>query len=219
MRLILAASAFAIVTACANTGDVNVPPAEVEFPPPLADQPIVPSAFDLAMGSVDELVEAGNEQAAIMRLQQLVGMQDATDAEKATALMKMADLQGFGGNDVYGAIDSLTELIETYPESDLVPQANELRDTLRGKATSLNTMANDPNRPLTERFEARFELGEHTEAADMMLERNLTPDNAYLLDMYQIGYLCEDETLTGPSYALTDTDGTARTLHFCEFGK
>lgn len=219
MRLILAASAFALVSACASTGNVDVPPAEVETPPPAAEMPVIPSAYALAMTSVDELVEAGNEQAAIMRLQQLIGMQDATDEEKASALLKMANLQGYGGNDVYGAIDALTELIDTYPESSLMADAQQELDILRGKATSLNFIASNPDNPPTERFNAMFELGEHTEAADMMLARNLTPDNAILLDMYQIGYLCEDETLTGPSYALTDADGTARTLHFCEFGK
>lgn len=219
MRVFLAVSALAIVSACASTGDIDVPPAEVDLPPPAAEMPVMPSAYDLAMTSVDDLVEAGNEQAAIMRLQQLVGMQDASDEEKASALMKMAKLQGYGGNDVYGAIDALSELIETYPESTLVSEAEEMRDTLRGKATSLNFAANNAELSPTERFNAMFELGEHTEAADMMLARNLMPDNAILLDMYQIGYLCEDETLTGPSYALTDTDGAARTLHFCEFGK
>ncbi|MEO1642447.1 MAG: tetratricopeptide repeat protein, partial [Pseudomonadota bacterium] len=212
-------SAFALITACASTGDVDVPPAEVDLPPLAADLPVIPSAYELAMQSVDELVEAGNEQAAIMRLQQLVGMQDANDEEKAEALFKMAELRGFGGNDVYGAIDALTELIDTYPASALVSDAEEMRDTLRGKATSLNFAANNANLSPTERFNAMFELGDHTDAADMMLARDLKPDNAILLDMYQIGYLCEDETLTGPSYALTDADGTARTLHFCEFGK
>ncbi|MEL8054924.1 MAG: tetratricopeptide repeat protein [Pseudomonadota bacterium] len=219
MRLLFAASAFALITACASTGDIDVPPAVVELPPAAEEMPVMPSAFDLAMKSVDELIEAGNEQAAILRLQQLVGMQDASDEEKAEALFKMAELRGFGGNDVYGAIDALTELVETYPESDLVSDAEDMRDTLRGKATSLNFAANNVDLSPTERFNAMFELGEHTDASDMMLARNLTPDNGILLDMYQIGYLCEDETLTGPSYALSDVDGTERTLHFCEFGK
>lgn len=219
MRLVIAISALAFAAACASTGDVDVPPAVADTPPPLEQRPVVPSNYDLAMTSVDDLVAAGNEQAAIMRLQQLIGMQDASDSQTAAALLRMADLQGFGGNDVFGAIDSLTELIETYPESELVGQAETLRGTLRGKATSLNFIAQSPDRTPAERFAAMFELGDHTEAADLMLAMNLRPEDDILLDMYQIGYLCEDETLTGPSYGITDTDGTARTLHFCEFGK
>ncbi|MEM1086934.1 MAG: tetratricopeptide repeat protein [Pseudomonadota bacterium] len=219
MRHLFAVSAVILITACASTGDVDVPPVEVDLPPPAAEMPVMPSAYDLAMKSVDDLVEAGNEQAAILRLQQLIGMQDASDDEKADALFKMADLRGFGGNDVYGAIDALNELIETYPASEFISDAKEMRDTLRGKATTLNFVANNADVNPTDRFNAMFELGEHTGATDMMLARDLKPDNSILLDMYQIGYLCEDETLTGPSYALTDADGTARELHFCEFGK
>ena len=52
-----------------------------------------------------------------------------------------------------------------------------------------------------------------------MLANALTPENDYILDMYQIGYLCEDAELTGPSYALVEPDGTDRVVRFCDFGK
>ena len=70
-----------------------------------------------------------------------------------------------------------------------------------------------------ERFNHHFRLGEHVEAVDLMQANNLTPDNAHLLAMYQIGYLCEGDELAGPAYATTEPDGTSRSLQFCDSGK
>lgn len=213
MRTLLAVSMLALATACTST-PADTAPVAVDTPP-VAEQ----SAYQLAMTTVDDLVAGGNEQAAILRLQQLLGNPELTDDESAKALFRMAELKNGDGNDVWGAISALDELIETYPDSDLVPLAIEIRDYARGEATSLNFNLEQGTLSPMEEFEARFRLGEHQDAADIMLSRNLSPDNAYILDMYQIGYLCDDPELTGPSYELTEPDGVMRTVRFCEFGK
>ena len=214
MRSLIAASMLALASACAST-NVDVPPVEVDTPPVTTQ----PSTFELAMKTVDELVEAGNEQAAILRLEQLIGKQDATEGEKAEALYRMAELKMGEGNQVWGAIDALDEFLETYPAHAKAGAAEELRDYARGEATSLNFALDQGGLSPTEAFEARFRLGEHQEAADIMLANALTPSNDYLLDMFQIGYLCEDAELTGPSYRLVEPDGTDRVVRFCDFGK
>lgn len=214
MRIFAAVSGLVFVVACASA-NVDAPPVVVDAPP-VAEQP---STFELAMGTVDELVDAGNEQAAILRLEQLIGKQDATDDEKAAALYRMAELKLGEGNQVWGAIAALDELIDTYPEYEMIPAASELRDYARGEATSLNGRLEMGGLSPSEEFHTRFRLGEHQEAADIMLAHALTPENAYILDMYQIGYLCEDAELTGPSYKLIEPDGTDRVVRFCDFGK
>ncbi|MEL6826407.1 MAG: hypothetical protein AAFN91_09190 [Pseudomonadota bacterium] len=215
MRLLLAAPLLAFATACAST-PVETEPVIADAPPAVLEEP---SAFDLAMGTVDDLVAAGNEQAAILRLEQLIGMQTASDDEKAEALYRMAELKMGEGNQVWGAIDALDEFIETYPNHAKAEAASQLRDYARGEATSLNgSLEMNAHSPMEE-FKKRFRLGEHQTAADIMFENALTPENEYILDMYQIGYLCDSAELTGPSYDLTEPDGTARTVRFCDFGK
>lgn len=219
MRLMIAASALAIMAGCASTSTTDAPPpAVVDMAPPIA-QPIMPNAYDLAMTTVDQLVDAGNEQEAIQRVRQLLGNPKLTDGEKAKALNTLGTLRYGDGNDVFGAIEAWDELIETYPDSPEAIAATAKRDTARGEATSLNFAVETGDLAPTEKFEYMFRLGNHQDAADYMLERNLKPDNPYLVDMFQIGYLCDDETLTGPAYDLVEPDGTARTVHFCEFGK
>ncbi len=214
MRMLLATSALVFAAACAST-NVETPPVVVDTPP-VATQP---SNFDLAMNTVDELVAAGNEQAAILRLEQLIGKQDASEDEKAAALYRMAELKMGDGNQVWGAIEALDEFIETYPDHAKANAASELRDYARGEATSLNFKAEQGGLSPSEEFKVRFRLGEHQKAADIMLANALTPENDYLLDMYQMGYLCEDAELTGPSYPLVEPDGTDRVVRFCDFGK
>lgn len=216
MRILFAVPALALMTACASA-PVDTPPVIVDVPP--VAEPVEPSAFELAMGTVDQLVEAGNEQAAILRLEQLIGMQAASDDEKATALYRMAELKMGTGNQVWGAIEALDEFIETYPDHAQVQAASNLRDYARGEATSLNGALEMGGLSPMEAFKARFRLGEHQEAADLMLANALSPDNEYLLDMYQIGYLCDAAELTGPMYDVTEPDGTEHTLRFCDFGK
>ncbi|MEM7329568.1 MAG: hypothetical protein AAF437_12565 [Pseudomonadota bacterium] len=214
MRLFFAAPLLALATACAST-PVDTEPVIVETPPTVVE----PSAFELAMGTVDDLVAAGNEQAAILRLEQLIGMQTASDDEKAEALYRMAELKMGDGNQVWGAIEALDEFIETYPDHAKADAASELRDYARGEATSLNGSLEMNEHSPMEAFKKRFRLGEHQTAADIMFENALTPENDYILDMYQIGYLCDSAELTGPSYDLTEPDGTERTVRFCDFGK
>lgn len=217
MRAVIAISVVLMTGACAsNTPDM--PPAVVDAPPPRIEA--VPSAYALAMGTVGELVEAENEQMAILRLQQLIGNQKTTEAERASALYRMAKLQYGAGNDVFGAIASLDELIEQYPNSPEAADAIALRDTARGEATSLNyQLETDQNLSPTDRFEMMFRLGNHQDASDLLLARNLKPDNAYLLDLYQMGHLCDAAEFTGPVYDVVEPDGTARRVRFCEFGK
>ena len=83
MRILAADSVLFFAADCAST-DIDTPPVVVDTPPTVTE----PSAFDLAMGTVDDLVAAGNEQAAILRLEQLIGKQDATADEKAAALYR-----------------------------------------------------------------------------------------------------------------------------------
>src|SRR6056297_1171643 len=90
MRILLAVSALAFSAACASS-TIETDPVVVDAPP-VADA-AMPSAYDLAMGTVDDLLAAGNEQTAILRLEQLVGMQTASDAEKASALFRIAELK------------------------------------------------------------------------------------------------------------------------------
>ncbi|MEL7108623.1 MAG: hypothetical protein AAGJ68_09565 [Pseudomonadota bacterium] len=214
MRVLMTASLLVLATACASTA--------VETEPVIADAPpvaIEPSAFELAMGTVDQLVDAGNEQAAILRLEQLIGMQDATADEKGEALFRMAELKMGEGNQVWGGIGALEELINSYPTHARATEASQMLDFARGEATSLNGLLEAGGLAPTKEFQIRFRLGEHQEAADIMFDNALTPDNAYILDMYQIGYLCDSAELTGPSYSLTEPDGTDRTVRFCDFGK
>ena len=216
MRVLFAASALALLAACA-TSTIETEPVAADVPPTATDT--VPSAYELAMGTVDDLLEAGNEQTAILRLEQLIGMQSATNEEKANALYRMAELKLGKGNQVWGGIEALDEFIGTYPSHEKIGAAIELRDFARGEATSLNFSLEQGGLSPMEAFKARFRLGEHQTAADIMLASALTPDNAYLLDMYQIGYLCDATELTGPKYTVEEPDGTIREVRFCDFGK
>ena len=214
MRLLFAAPMLALAAACAST-NIETEPVIADAPPVIVES----SAFDLAMGTVDQLIEAGNEQAAILRLEQLIGMQSASDDEKAEALYRMAELKMGEGNQVWGGIDALDEFLETYPAHSRAEAASELRDYARGEATSLNGKLEMGELSPMEEFRVRFRLGEHQAAADLMFENALLPENDYILDMYQIGYLCDAAELTGPSYDLTEPDGTERNVRFCDFGK
>lgn len=176
--------------------------------------------FDLAMESVDVLVDAGNEQTAIDRLTQLLGQPGLTDQEKQVALLKLGTIRmSPRGFDTWQAIANFEEIVNTYGDDALDGAALEKLDEARGKATSLNFLINQPETTRLQKFQAMFELGDHQEAVDLMLGSNLTPGNDYLVAMYQIGWLCEGEGFTGPIYAATEPDGTGRSLQFCDFGK
>lgn len=217
IRLALAAASCCMLAACAATG-TDEPVAAASAPPPPAID-AEPSRYALAMDTVAILTEQGNEQAAIDRLTQLLGNPEVSREQQATALYTRAKLRYGEGNDVYGAIDDLDEMLALMPDHPDAAAAAALRDTARGEATSINFALETQEMSRTERFETLFRLGEHQQAMDMMLETGLTPSNDYLIDLYQMGYLCEGAEYGGPAYAATEPDGTARQLRHCDFGK
>lgn len=212
MRIAIASTSLVFLAACASGASGPVPAVVVPTPPPLTDTGDV-DTFALAMESVDTLVEAGNEQTAIDRLTQLLGRPDLSDSDKAIALDRRAELRMGAGNDVEGALSDFDELMALLGEE--VPGAAEAK--LESEA--LLEALKQPGLAPSEEFEILFRLGRHQDAADLMLSRNLTPETRYLIDMYQIGYLCDDATLTGPSYDVAAEDGGPLTLRFCDFGK
>lgn len=217
MRPLIAASCLVLLAACATTTDDTTNPVSAEASQ--TERPIMPSAYGLAMDTVDQLVAAGNEQHAIDRLMQLLGNPELSEEETANSLLRLGELRYGEGQDVFGAIEAWDELIETYPESAAAISVAPLLDTARGEATSLNGLLAMGELSPSEEFETLFRLGQHQDAADLMFDRNLKPENPYLVDLFQIGYLCDDANLTGPSYDMVEPDGTARTVRFCEFGK
>ena len=224
-RLLLASCALGLLGACATApaedtpvvediaaGDVDAGSVETII--------VERTDFDLAMDSVDVLVAAKNEQAAIDRLMQLLGQPDLTDQEKQVALLKLGTIRmSSRGYDTWQAIANFEEIIDTYGADALDGVAQEKLEEARGKATSLNFIISQPETSRVQQFQAMFELGDHQEAVDLMLESNLNPGNDYLIAMYQIGWLCEGEGFTGPIYPATEPDGTGRRLQFCDFGK
>ena len=216
MRFLISLPLIALATACASA-PVETAPVVVQDPP-LAEQ-IEPSAYDLAMDTVDKLLEAGNEQAAILRLEQLIGMQAASEDERASALYRMAELKMGEGNQVRGAISALDEFLTVYPEHEKAEAAAQLKAYATTEADMLQEQLDLGGQSPMDRFKTLFRLGDHQTAADLMFTNALQPENTYLLDMYQIGYLCDAAELTGPSYDITEPDGTDRAVRFCDFGK
>ena len=217
-RLALAASSLTLLAACAST-PADMPPADAPPPPaPVIDAPM--SEYDLAMNSVQTLVEQGNEQTAVDRITQLLGSPDLTDEQRIAALKMRAELRYGDGNDLFGAIEDFDTLINSgllSPEETI--SITETRDVARGEATSLNFLLENGNLSRTERFETLFRLGQHEDAVDLMLNEGVTPDNAYLIDLFEIGYLCEGDEFGGPVFNATERDGTPRALQYCDFGK
>ncbi|MEL6955912.1 MAG: hypothetical protein AAFO88_04660 [Pseudomonadota bacterium] len=219
IRLALASASLALLAACASTTTEPVEPAVASEPPAeaadMADNP-----FNLAMTTVNDLALAGNEQIAIDRLTQLLGDETLEPAERMLALETRASLRAGEGNDVYGAIADYTALLEMDGlTAEQVTAYTEARDILNGEATSLNFLLEQGNLSRTERFETLFRLGQHQDAMDYMLANNLKPSNDYLVDMYQMGFLCEGDEYGGPVYDAVEPDGTPRALQYCDFGK
>jgi tetratricopeptide (TPR) repeat protein len=178
------------------------------------------SKFEQAMQSVDELVAAQNEQAANDRLTQMLGTPGYTDEELAEALYRRGQIRmSARGYDTWGAISDFEEVMETYPNSDWVTAASSDLAIARGKATSLNFQKEQASSTRTQKFDAMMQLGEHQDAMDYVRQWNLTPNNDAVVALYQIGYLCEGDTLTGRSFSLTEPDGTMRSVRFCDAGK
>ncbi|WP_143435669.1 tetratricopeptide repeat protein [Henriciella aquimarina] len=214
IRSILAgASVLILASACASSN-----PADTVAPTPSAPE-AGQSKYDLAMGTVNSLVDAGNEQTAIDRLTQLLGDPGMSDEQMAETLMKRAALRYGAGSDVDGAVDDLEEIVNEYPGSAVAEQAATLLEEASAEQAQLEeTLDTEALSPM-ERFEILFRLGRHQAASDLMLAGALEPDNTYVLDMYQMGYLCDGDELAGPKFELVEPDGTARTVQFCELGK
>lgn len=178
------------------------------------------SQFALAMQTADGLAAAGNTQTAIDRLTQLTGDPSLSKEQLAEALLRRGELRlSSTGYDVAGAIDDFEEIINTLNETPAYAAAVPMLETARGKATSLNFLLDQPETTRLEKFNILMELGRHQEAIDLMIQADLTPDNDTLVAMYQIGYLCEGDELSGRSYDAVEADGTPRELQFCDFGK
>ena len=201
IRISLATASLAILAACASTAPVDT---TEPIAPPVEAADLANDPFALAMGTVDMLAEAGNSQAAIDRLTQLLGDATLSEDQYRAALETRASLRYGEGNDVWGAISDEYEVA---------------LNTARGEATSTNFMLEQGDLSRTERFEMMFRLGDHQDAVDYMLENNLTPSNDHLIALYQMGYLCEGDEYGGPVYAATEPDGTPRSLQYCDFGK
>jgi len=215
IRLSLAAAASALVLAACTSA-----------PAPTADTAVmvttteVISPYELAMQTVEELVTAGNTQAAVDRLTQLTGDLALSRDQMAEVLYRRGELRlGEHGYDTMGAIEDFEEVLADYSDTEWSTAAASLLDSARGKATSLNALLAQPETTRTQKFNILMELGRHDDATDLMRANDLTPDNDALLAMYQIGYLCEGDELAGRTYDVTEPDGTFHELRFCDTGK
>jgi hypothetical protein len=175
--------------------------------------------YGLAMNTVDQLVEAGNEQKAIDRLTQLLGQAELSDEERAGALYRRAILRQGNGNDVEGAVLDFDLLMGRLSATRAAGEVGASAEQARLEAQALRDELDQKVLTPTERFEILFRLGRHQDAVDLMFVRNLNPDTVYILDMYQIGFLCAGPGLGGPVYEALAPDGTALRLNFCDFGK
>ena len=178
------------------------------------------SAFELAMQTVEGLVVAGNTQAANDRLTQLLGSPALSQEEYAETLFRRGEIRfGPGGYDALGAVEDFQEIVDSYGDTAWYTAALQMLDPARSKATTLETQLTQPETTKLQKFNFLMELGMHQDAIDLMIANDLTPDNEALIAMYDIGYLCEGDELTGRTYEAVELDGTARSLRFCDFGK
>ena len=212
IRLSLAAAASALVLAACASAPVETATSTSTV--------AAMSPYDMAMQTVEELATASNVQAAIDRLTQLTGDPSLTRDQLAEVLYRRGELRfGENGYDVMGAIEDFEEVLADYSDTEWSTPASSMLDTARGKATSLNALLSQPETTRTQKFNILMELGRHDDAIDLMRANDLTPDNSALLAMYQIGYLCEGDELSGKSYDVTEPDGTFHELRFCDTGK
>ncbi len=212
--LLFAASSAAILAACSSTPEKPEPVA------PATASAAVKSSFDRAMGTVDELVSAGNTPVAIERLMQLAGDVSITDEERARTLVLLGDYSlAPGGYNAEGAVAYYREVLTGHPSSKAAVDAAKKLPGAEARVASYLSTLKSPDLTRTDEFNALFGLGRHQAAVDVMTAYNLTPDNESLLAMYQIGYLCEDPGLTGRAYDVIDRDGTKRKVRFCDLGK
>ncbi len=216
IRLTLAAAASALVLAACATA----PAPATDAASSAVTSPADLSPFDLAMRTVDDLVSAGNTQTAIDRLTQLTGDPALSREQLSEVLFRRGELRfSDKGYDTLGAIEDFEEVIDDFSDTEWYTAAVPMLESARGKADSLNALLDQPETTRTQKFNILMALGQHQDATDLMLSSDLTPDNDALVAMYQIGYLCEGDELTGRAYSLTEPDGTARSVRFCDFGK
>lgn len=214
--LFLAASAM-LLAACASGPETAKIPGGSDM---TAASAVPDSAFELAMQTVEGLVEAGNAQAAMDRLTQLLGSPALTRDEYAEALFRRGEIRfGPGGYDSLGAVEDFEEITDSYGDTAWYTAALPMLDSARGKVTTLETQLSQPEMSRLQKFNFMMELGMHQDGIDLMIANDLLPDNDALIAMYDIGYLREDDALTGRAYDAVEQDGTARKLRFCDFGK
>jgi hypothetical protein len=179
-----------------------------------------PSGYDLGLKTADELAKAGNVPAAISRLMQLVGDTSINAEQKAETLLRLGTLSlGTGGYNALAAVNYFNEIVTQHTGSKAYTTAVPMLAQAKSKVSAYQAVASSASATRLQKFEALFALGSHDEAVDLMTQYNLSVGNEPLLAMYQIGYLCDDSALTGKTYSVTDRDGTAKTLRFCDLGK
>ncbi|WP_018147437.1 hypothetical protein [Henriciella marina] len=205
-NLIISLAGLGLIGACTSTGGSGTSASRAT-----AEQ----NNYELAMGTVSALERAGNEQTAIDRLTQLLGDPALTDAQKAEILYSRAMLRYGVGNDLEGAIDDAEEIAASHPGSEVAADAAALLANAETERNAMVVRLEESGLSPMERFEILFELGRHEEAGDIMMASALQPGNEYVLDMFQIGYLCSAEDLSGPTYSLVEPDGTQRQVRFC----
>ena len=214
--LLVAASAM-LLAACASAPETARIPGGADTAVAAATPD---SAFELAMQTAEGLVEAGNTQTALDRLTQLLGSPTLTQDEYAEALFRRGEIRfGPGGYDAHGAVEDFEEITDSYGDTAWYTAALPMLDSARGKVTTLETQLSQPETSRLQKFNFMMELGMHQEAIDLMIDNDLLPANDALIAMYDIGYLCEGDELTGRAYSAVEQDGTPRSLHFCDFGK
>lgn len=214
---LFAAASALMLAACASAPDTGKVPGGSDSAVAMAAPD---SAFELAMQTVEGLVEAGNTQAANDRLTQLLGSPELSKDEYAEALFRRGEIRfGPGGFDTLGAVEDFQEIVDAHGDTAWYTAAMPMLDSARSKATTLETQLTQPETSKLQKFNFLMELGLHEDAIDLMIANDLAPDNEALIAMYDIGYLCEGEELTGRAYDAVERDGTVRTLRFCDFGK
>ena len=211
---ILATSAAILLAGCASTAPVVLPKPET---PPVVSAAV--SKSEQAMATASELAAAGNEQVAIDRLTQALGLPDLTDEERARLLMQRGQLRAGAGNNLWGAVADFQDVADMMPGTTMGEDALAALARTQAEATALNMQLETAELTRSERFEALFRLGRHDDAVDLLMAGGVTAQPETLLDLYQIGYLCEGDSYTGTAYDIVEPDGTARTVRFCDLGK
>ena len=128
IRLSLAAAASALVlVACASA------PA-TETTTEVAASTATVSPFEMAMQTVQDLVDAGNTPAAIDRLTQLTGDPTLSRNQLAEVLSRRGELRlGEHGYDTMGAVEDFQEVTEDFADH---LERHALRDQERGGAVA-----------------------------------------------------------------------------------